>query len=271
MKLRIVTGLVAFALLVGVLLLPPVALYVGFSLVCALAIYEMFVVTDLQIHRELLVAAMAFGVMVPFFNQSYGRWLAAAAVAIWVMLLIIVQLRKTDTLSVQQVGLAFFLTLLLSIGLSCTAYCRTFNQYGLFYLMLALIIAWGTDIGAYFTGTLCGRHKLCPHISPKKTVEGFIGGWISAVVLSLLWVLLWRRFAPSDAAAVSYWQVGLIAFALSPLSVLGDLFASIVKRQYNTKDYGNIMPGHGGVMDRFDSLVLVGPFLYAILHITTLV
>ncbi len=271
MKIRIVTGLVAFALLVGVLLLPPVALYGVFSVICALAIYEMFTVTGLKTHRELLIAAMAFGAVAPFFNQTFGYWLWTVATAVWVLLLMVVSLRKMDTLSIQDVGLACFLTLLLSIGLSCIVYCRTFNEYGMFYLMLALIIAWGSDIGAYFTGTLCGRHKLCPRISPKKTVEGFIGGWVSSVLLCLAWVFIWNRCCPAGLAPVNYWQVALVAFVLSPLSVLGDLFASLIKRQNDTKDYGNIMPGHGGVMDRFDSLMLVGPFLYAILHMTTLV
>ena len=271
MKTRIVTGLVAFALLVAVLLLPPIALYGAFSVLCAMGIYEMFAVTGLKKHRELLVAAMAFGAVAPFFRHAYGHWLWAVATAVWVLLIVVVSLKKLDTLCIQDVGLASFLTLLISVGLSCIAYCRTLNEYGIFYLMLALIIAWGSDIGAYFTGTVCGRHKLCPRISPKKTVEGFIGGWVSGILLCLLWVFIWNRCCPEGLAPVSFWQVALVALFLSPLSVLGDLFASLIKRQYDTKDYGSIMPGHGGVMDRFDSLTLVGPFLFAILHITALV
>lgn len=268
MKTRILTAVVGIALLICVVLLPPIALYIAFSLICALSIYEMFTVTGLKNDRLLLVSAILFAIAAPFFGVVNSRLLFCGMLIAFVLVLVLLQLRHHSDLSFEKIGAAFFLTLILSVGISCTAYCRAVNENGLFYFILALIIAWGNDTGAYFAGTLLGKHKLCPEISPKKTVEGLIGGWIFAVLAALLFACVWQRF---HGVAVSFWQVGLVTFLLSPLSVVGDLFASTIKRQCGAKDYGNIMPGHGGMMDRFDSLVFVSPLLYAGLHIITLI
>lgn len=267
MKTRILTAVIGLALLVGVLLLPPIALYCAFSLICALAVYETFSVTGLKKHRCMFVFSLLFAVAAPFFGVADSRLLFSAALTIFVLALVLGQLRHHADIPLSETGLAFFCTLILSVGISCTAYCRALNENGLFYFILALIIAWGNDTGAYFAGTFFGKHKLCPEISPKKTVEGLVGGWVFSVAAALLLSYIWQRTA---GVAPLYWQVTLTAFLLSPLSVVGDLFASTIKRQSGTKDFGNIMPGHGGIMDRFDSLVFVAPLLFALLHIFTL-
>lgn len=122
--------------------------------------------------------------------------------------------------------------------------------------------------GAYFVGTFLGKHKLCPTISPKKTVEGLIGGFVVSVLASVLAGWLYQLYLTSQGitAMVSLWQIALIALLLAPLSVAGDLFASIIKRQCHVKDFGSIMPGHGGVMDRFDSVLFVAPVMFILVH-----
>ena len=111
------------------------------------------------------------------------------------------------------------------------------------------------------TGVFFGKHKMAPVISPKKTWEGFFGGWVISVGLTVLYGVICN--AVMDAQVLDLMMLAVMAVVLAPLSVAGDLLASMVKRRTGIKDYGNIMPGHGGVMDRFDSVVFIAPLLVA--------
>lgn len=271
MKTRIITGLVAGVLLLAVLLLPAFAAYCAFSVICAMAVWEMFAVLGLTKDRPLTILSVAVAAAIPLCGLFESVPLFYMELALYGMLLVGYQLYRHDALAVKDTATAFFMTLVLSLGISCAVYCRAMDDFGLMYLLIVLLIAWGSDMGAYFTGSFFGKHKLCPAISPKKTVEGFFGGWIFGVVSALAVVLVWDLLWIPETAVINYWKIALLAFVLSPFSVMGDLFASIVKRQVGAKDYGNIMPGHGGVMDRFDSLIFVAPLFFAALQVMTLV
>ena len=132
---------------------------------------------------------------------------------------------------------------------------------GVWNLSLVFLAAWGTDIFAYFVGTFIGKHKLIPEISPKKTVEGSVG----AIILDIGAFILFG-FIVSLATDVSanYLILALSGLLLSVISQLGDLIASLIKREHGVKDYGNILPGHGGIMDRFDSVLAVPTVLMMI-------
>ncbi|WP_256050626.1 phosphatidate cytidylyltransferase, partial [Staphylococcus aureus] len=128
---------------------------------------------------------------------------------------------------------------------------------GIAYIVFALVIVWSTDSGAYFVGRKLGKHKLWPEISPKKTIEGFVGGIVIAVIATVIF----QYFAQLD---VNYGLLLLVAVVASMIGQLGDLVESAIKRQYGVKDSGNILPGHGGILDRFDSLIFVLPLLHFI-------
>ncbi len=130
------------------------------------------------------------------------------------------------------------------------------EQTGKFAVMkwLVLLSAFGSDIFAYFTGYFLGRHKLCPRLSPKKTIEGAVGGITGSAVLCLIFGYLFCR-----EYLVSCLIIGLAGAAVS---MCGDLTASAYKRKMGIKDYGNLIPGHGGIMDRFDSVLFTAPFVY---------
>jgi phosphatidate cytidylyltransferase len=134
------------------------------------------------------------------------------------------------------------------------------EKFGMMYVILALCAAWISDTGAYFTGTFFGSRKLCPEISPKKTVEGFIGGIAADIVVMLLASLIFGLIA---GVHVNFLWLMFTAAVCSVSGVLGDLSASLIKRQRGIKDFGNIMPGHGGVMDRFDSALFTIPVFFA--------
>ena len=132
---------------------------------------------------------------------------------------------------------------------------------GVMYLIMGLCGAWIADTAAYFVGTFLGKNKLCPEISPKKTIEGFAGGILITGILFMLINLIYSKIVPE--ISVNYFNVCILGILLAIVGTIGDLSASILKRQCGIKDYGNIMPGHGGLMDRFDSVLFVAPFLYA--------
>lgn len=124
-----------------------------------------------------------------------------------------------------------------------------------------IIAAWGTDIFAYFTGKLIGKHKFS-EVSPKKSIEGCIGGTIGAVILMLIYTYIANKYWGME---VSYYIISLIGIVLSLIGQIGDFAASSIKRYVEIKDFSNMIPGHGGMLDRIDSLIFLAPFAYALL------
>ena len=127
--------------------------------------------------------------------------------------------------------------------------------------MIAVFAAWIADAGAYFVGSFFGKTKLCPEISPKKTVEGAIGGMVVNMLVLVLIGWIYELLFPAD---VNYISMLLIGFGSSVISILGDLSFSLIKRSCNIKDFGQVIPGHGGILDRFDSVIFVSPLIYYI-------
>lgn len=132
-------------------------------------------------------------------------------------------------------------------------------KYGQYIYLLAFLVPWIFDSGSYFVGINLGRHKLIPDVSPKKTVEGAVGGIIFGVLSAVIYGFI---ISCSISTEVNYPALIIAGFVMCVLSLLGDLIASLIKRHYNKKDYGTVFPGHGGVMDRFDSIIATAPFLY---------
>lgn len=136
--------------------------------------------------------------------------------------------------------------------------------YGQYFIWLVLICAWGSDTSAYFTGIKLGRHKLIPELSPKKTIEGAVGGVIGATLLATIYAFIVEKtFMLTN---VNIFLLSALTGSLgSVFAQLGDLAASAIKRYTNIKDFGNIVPGHGGVLDRFDSVILTAPIVYYVM------
>ncbi len=137
-------------------------------------------------------------------------------------------------------------------------------MYGHLLVWLAFIAAFGCDTGAYFAGVTLGKHKLIPALSPKKTIEGSVGGILTATVLALLYGLWVQKSFVLEGVNVLL-LCGLTGFFGSFLAQIGDLAASAMKRMTGIKDFGNLIPGHGGVLDRFDSVILTAPVVYYIM------
>ena len=175
-------------------------------------------------------------------------------------ILFLLLLTDYKELSAKNVIFAFFASTIVPRAFSVILLLR---QYGkptsYFLLFLSLGVAWINDIFAYFTGMAFGKHKLCENISPKKTVEGAIGGVICDIAICS-GVTYW--FSVKFNAEINWVSFLIFVAAGAVAGIFGDLSASVIKRQCKIKDYGNIMPGHGGIMDRFDSWLFVAPLLY---------
>ena len=130
-------------------------------------------------------------------------------------------------------------------------------------LLIPFIMAYCSDTGAYFVGVFFGKHKMCPNVSPKKTWEGFIGGIAIASVSMVIFAFVLDR----QGYEVNYLLAVVYGFAGSVCSVFGDLNMSVIKRQTGIKDYGKLIPGHGGILDRFDSVMITAPLAEALLLI----
>lgn len=139
-------------------------------------------------------------------------------------------------------------------------------QYGKLMMWMIFICAWGCDTGAYFTGMAFGKHKLIPDLSPKKTVEGAVGGVVTATVLALLYGAAIKQIYHMDNVNILF-LCGVMGVIGSILAQIGDLAASAMKRYTKIKDFGNLIPGHGGILDRFDSVLLTGPTVYYVMFL----
>ena len=261
MKTRIISALVGTVLLLAVLFCPWAWV---FALVVAaaagLATYELLHNTGIVKSQCMLWGSIAFSVLqtLALSLLVYGGVVLAVApmiaYAVYTLILFII-FRKSF------VWKGFGLTLYATVGFSAMGVLRSFPMMGLFYVMLPMVIAWMSDTGAYFTGVFFGKHKMAPVISPKKTWEGFFSGWVISIGLTVLYGVICNAVAGSQVFDLLI--LAVVAAVLAPLSVVGDLLASLIKRRTGIKDYGNIMPGHGGVMDRFDSVVFIAPLLVA--------
>ncbi|MGN0458209.1 MAG: phosphatidate cytidylyltransferase [Eubacterium sp.] len=180
-------------------------------------------------------------------------------------------LKNYSTIRFEQIAIAVFASVIVPYGFSIFGIFRDINglacQYGIYLIFYALICALGTDVGAQLGGMAFGKHKMSPNISPKKTVEGAVCGIIFSIILNVTAVLLYNHFANAPLEA---YQMAVL-LALSPvtsfLGMMGDLSASVLKRNFGIKDFGKIFPGHGGVMDRFDSTLFTLPFTFVIVRI----
>ena len=259
MLTRIITAIVALLLLI------PVLAFGGawgagalFALICGFSTYEMLsccgLIKKWAFSLPVIVIA-AFTAIVPVILFPHtmfviGYCLAAiVAVMLCFMFVAVVGHKKIDC---GRLLMFFILALYITAGFASLSYLRAF--YGLWVLAFVLCVAWVTDTMAYFSGMLLGKRKLCPEISPKKTVAGAIGGTLFGTLAGV--AVFWIAFG--------YPLQGLIALPLSIVSQLGDLSASVIKRHFGVKDYGKIFPGHGGVLDRFDSIIPVAIVMAAL-------
>lgn len=255
---RVISGVIGAALMIAVLLFGGrIGVAALMALIAAVAVFELLRAAEFGWRDRL--PAMVLAAAAPLL-LLWNTWAPVVAAAVYLLAVMIESVVRHDQLPPERAGLLVLLPAVAVSGFTAVAALRNTGEDGLFYVFLALVIPWLSDTGAYFTGVLFGKHKLCPVISPKKTVEGLIGGIVLSLLAAGLTGWLYMRWC-GHSVEMRWLSLLLVAAIGAPLSVFGDLFASVVKRRFGVKDYGTIMPGHGGVMDRFDSVLPVSLLL----------
>ncbi len=260
MWIRILSALLAIPLLVYILYTGGAVLTTALAIVNLIALREFFNVfkrVDIfPFQAEGLLSSVAMVIMIGIYGEKALQFVIAVIMICTILCFAKMLLQKKARvidLGITLLGMVY-ISLLMNMLLLIYSL-----EMGYIYIWLVFVLAWLGDTFAYFIGISFGRHKLCPTISPKKSVEGAVGGLLGSISGSVIFgYIIWRLYGISfDITGFAI--VGAIGGILAQL---GDLTASIIKRYTGVKDYGNIMPGHGGILDRFDSVLFTIPVVY---------
>ena len=259
MAKRILVAVVCIPLIfVVIYLLPPIFLPVAISVLTMIALHEVLWSTGFVKNAKVSALSIALSGLVPFWVYiGEGMHSALAGIFVYFVLMFAIAISSHYTVTLEKMGGSFFFAMLIPYFLS--SFVRLHElELGEYLVLLPLVAAFASDAFALFAGMAFGRHKLAPALSPKKTVEGAVGGLLGAVVCTVLY--------GAGLRLLFHYQVDYVRLALygglgSVVSQLGDLSFSSIKREYGIKDFGNILPGHGGILDRFDSVIFCAPLI----------
>ncbi|TCP30301.1 phosphatidate cytidylyltransferase [Scopulibacillus darangshiensis] len=263
MKQRILTGVAAGALFILFILIGsvPFALFIG--LIAAIAYFELVVMKGIS---AMSIPAISGGIYVFIFVveaalpgiANYVPYMQLTAILIIITLLYMVF--SKNTFNFDEAAHLFFSAFYIGLAFNLFVNLRYLPGVGLEFVFFIIILMWSTDSGAYFVGRKFGKRKLAPNISPNKTVEGMIGG----IVIALIAAFIFEAVVPHPLFHSSWGLLVVVTLIISIFGQLGDLAESAIKRFYGVKDSGRILPGHGGLLDRFDSLIFILPILFVL-------
>ena len=263
-----ITRLLSGIVLVLILLLTGIlggSILWGFCLAISLiGLYEFYKVFKI----EKTMGIVGYGVTIVYYLSLLlykGTVNGVLFLAIGLMAAAAVYVIKYPKYRTEHLLASVFSLLYLPLMLSFIYRIRV-SEDGLFSLWLVFLCSWGCDTFAYCVGMLFGKHKLAPVLSPKKSIEGAIGGVLGAAALGAIYGAVVNRHMVMEKAALYF---AIICATGAVISQFGDLFASGIKRQHGIKDYGKLIPGHGGILDRFDSVIFTAPMIYALLFLLT--
>ncbi|MCQ2443384.1 MAG: phosphatidate cytidylyltransferase [Oscillospiraceae bacterium] len=261
MLTRVLVAVVGIPVMVAILMFfPPVCLPFILAACCAIAVYEALAGTGKVAHKGVIGISMILAALVPFWYY-FGAHITSGISCLFVYFfaLCCMAMRSDHKVDFGQMGASVFAALLIPLMLSVFVLINDLEHAKVF-IMLPFFSAFASDAFALFAGMAFGKHKLAPKLSPKKTVEGSAGGFAGSAVFCLIYGLLMQAifgYTPNLPVLVLYGVLG------SLVSQLGDLSFSYIKRETGIKDYGNLIPGHGGILDRFDSVIFCAPFTYS--------
>ncbi|MCI8303668.1 MAG: phosphatidate cytidylyltransferase [Lawsonibacter sp.] len=268
MATRIIVGLaLGPAFLAALFFLPPIALAVIVAVIAGMASFELLRAAKVAHHNGMYIFTALAAAAVPVGHAlGYGSWTARAVAILLMAALFLPALGRYGTereIRFEHIIVCLFGGVGIPLFLSALVQLKRFDS-GQFYVLLPVICAFTTDIGAYFAGVFLGKHRGITQVSPNKSLEGYIGGILSGCLFMLVYGLLVQRFAGID---VEFPIMALYGLLGSIITEIGDLSFSLIKRQCGVKDYGTLLPGHGGMMDRFDSTTFAAPMLLLLVEV----
>ncbi len=264
-KQRLISGIVLVAIAVITLYMGGVVTFGVLTIISLIGCSELlkiFKIEKSSLAVIVYVATIMYYLMLFF---GVGSW-SFTFIIIFMIFILGCYVFSYPKYHANQVMAAFFSLIYVSVMLSYMYQLRILRN-GLEYVVLIFLAAWGTDTCAYCAGRLFGKHKMSPILSPKKTIEGAVGGLLGSAILGALYGLYVSHTLRLDYNPVAVFAAICAVGGL--ISMIGDLAASAIKRNFDIKDYGTLIPGHGGILDRFDSVIIVGPLVYLVIGMIT--
>ena len=257
-KTRLLSGIVLVLAALVLIITGGNVLLAGLTIISLIGIFELYRVFHIEKSLAGIVGYTA--VLVYYANLLWGfipdmmLFVLAVLVAFMAVYVFCFPKYKAD-----QIFVGFFGIFYVAVMLSCVYQTRMLNV-GAYIVWLIFLCSWGCDTCAYCVGVLIGKHKMAPLLSPKKSVEGAVGGVLGAALLTILYGFVFRE--QMELSTEYIFVLAGISAVGALISMVGDLAASAVKRNYEIKDYGKLIPGHGGILDRFDSVIFTAPIIY---------
>ncbi|WP_445488201.1 phosphatidate cytidylyltransferase [Niallia sp. 03133] len=264
MKQRIITAVIAAAIFLPIVIIGGLPLVLFTFLLSAVGLFELLRMRKIKLlsFPGLLSLLVIWLFILPNDYQTFFTFIHLTKMEIGLfaaLLYLTYMVASKNQFSIDDAAFSILAVIYMGVGFHFFIEVGDTKLWLLFY---SLFIIWATDSGAYFIGRAFGRRKLWPEISPNKTVEGAIGGIVCAVIVSVLF---------SAFGYIEWYIIAVITIILSAFGQIGDLVESALKRHYEVKDSGKLLPGHGGILDRFDSLLFVWPLLYFIFDAFSLI
>ena len=268
MKERIIVAAVSVPILIIILFFLPPYIFTGLiALICAVSAYELLHAIGAKGNERITIYAVFAAALIPvgiYFNVGMEAFTAVFLVLLsFVFIETAIVFRTKREISFAQVMTSVFGGALIPFMLSSLVSLKNMQE-GRILVLLPVISAFITDAGAYFSGMFLGKKKAFPLISPKKTVEGCIGGLVVGTAAMVIYGVI---LVFTTLYEVKFWALVLYGIIGGAATILGDLAFSIVKREFDVKDYGRLLPGHGGILDRFDSMVFAAPAIYLMVEV----
>lgn len=256
-KTRLLSGIVLVAAALVLIITGGDVLLFSTLLISYIGMFELFRIFHVEKELPGIVGYLAATV---FYCNLKWAFLPDLMVVVlgFLMALMFVYVFTYPKYKTEQMLAVFFGVFYVAVMLSYVYQTRMLTA-GAYIVWLIFLCSWGCDTCAYCVGVLIGKHKMAPKLSPKKSIEGGIGGLAGAALLGALYALAINKWGGASAGVVEY---ALICFVGGIISMIGDLAASAIKRNHEIKDYGKLIPGHGGILDRFDSVIFTAPVIY---------
>ena len=257
-KTRLLSGILLVIIALATIITGGDVLFATLLMISFIGMTELYRI--LEISNKALgiagyVAALVYYFLIRFERADFVTMLAIA----FLIVLMVIYVFAYPKYRSEHVMLAFFGLFYVAFMLSYVYQIRMLPQ-GAFLVWLVFLCSWGCDTCAYCVGMLIGKHKMAPKLSPKKSIEGAVGGVVGAALLGAAYAAAINHFAAGAGANVL--QYAMICGVGGMISQVGDLAASAIKRNHDIKDYGKLIPGHGGILDRFDSVIFTAPIIY---------
>lgn len=257
-KTRLLSGILLVIIALIIIVAGGDILFATILAISIIGMTEIYKILDINKKPLGFVGYVAASAYFALLRLELTNWITFLTIA-FLLLILATYVFSYPKYRSEHIMLAFFGLFYVAFMLSYVYQIRMLEQ-GAFLVWLVFICSWGCDTCAYCVGMLIGKHKMAPVLSPKKSIEGAVGGVVGAALLGALYALSINHFATgTHASVIVYALIGAVGGLISQL---GDLAASAIKRNHNIKDYGKLIPGHGGILDRFDSVIITAPIIF---------